>query len=68
MRKVTRNPKIHVVVLENDVDYVKNSFESIFLAKKGNLPMKRLFLTMTTSKFEMLELFYREKDLCDILY
>ena len=47
MQKVTRNPKMHVVVLENDVDYVKNSFESIF---------------------EMLELFYREKDLCDILY
>ena len=39
---------MHVVVLENDIDYVKNSFESIFLAKKGNLTMKRFFLTMTT--------------------
>ena len=39
---------MHVVVRENDVNYVKNSFKSNFSAKKGNLTMKELFLTMTT--------------------
>ena len=48
MRKMTRNPKMHVVVRENDVNYVKNSFESKFSAKNGNLTMKKLFLAMTT--------------------
>ena len=39
---------MHVVVREKDVDNVKNSFESIFSAKNGNLTMKQLFLEMTT--------------------
>ena len=39
---------MHVVVRENDVNYVKNSFESNFSAKNRNLIMKELFLTMKT--------------------
>ena len=48
---------MHVVVRENDVNYVKNSFESNFSAKNRNLTMKQLFLTMTIWIFEFLELF-----------
>ena len=39
---------MHVVVFENDVNYVKNSFELNFSAKNANLTMKQLFLAMTT--------------------
>ena len=39
---------MHVVVRENDVNYVKNSFESNFSAKNENLTTKELFLAMTT--------------------
>ena len=31
---------MHVVVRENDVNYVKNSFEAHFSAKNENLTMK----------------------------
>ena len=31
---MTRNPKIHVVIRENDVKHVKKSFESNFSAKE----------------------------------
>ena len=59
---------MYVVVRENDVNYVKNSFESNFSAKNANLTMKLLCLAMKTLIFEILELFYTEKDFCDILY
>ena len=39
---------MHVVGRKNDVGYAKNSFESNFSAKNGNLTMKQLILTMTT--------------------
>ena len=39
---------MHAVVRKNDINYVKNSFESKFSAKNGDLTMKELFLAMTT--------------------